>query len=135
MLEHFGLKAAVERYVKDFAGRSGIEVTTEISGEVGRLPAEFEVNLYRVMEEALTNVRRHSGNRTAVVRMFRSGGEVALEVSDQGRGMDLEEGSKDIGLRAMRERMRNLGGRLEVVSGTGGPRCERRCRSARRSRR
>jgi PAS domain S-box-containing protein len=120
MLEHFGLKAAVETYVKDFARRSGIEATTEISGEVGRLPAEFEVNLYRVMQEALLNVRRHSGSRTAVVRMSRSGGEVALEVSDQGRGMDLEEGSKDIGLRAMRERMRNLGGRLAVVSGSGG---------------
>jgi PAS domain S-box-containing protein len=120
VLEHFGLKAATEAYVKGFAQRSGIEVSTEISPEVGRLPAECEVTFYRVMQEALRNVRRYSGSRTAIVRIFRNAGDVALEVSDQGCGTDLEDGSKGIGLRAIRERMRSLGGRLDVVSGSGG---------------
>jgi signal transduction histidine kinase len=118
LLDHFGLKAAVETYAKDFAGRTGIAVQTEISREVGRLPAEREVALYRVMQEALVNVQRESA-RTAAVRILRSGDDVALEVSSEGRGTTFEDAS-NIGLRAMRERMRNLGGRLGVVSGSAG---------------
>ena len=120
MLDHFGLKAATEAYVTGLAQRSQIDVRTEISPDVGRLPADVEVTLYRVMQEALTNVRLHAGSQTAVVRLFRDAGEVTLEVSDRGRGMDPDQGSKGIGLSAMRERMRALGGRLEVVSGDGG---------------
>jgi PAS domain S-box-containing protein len=120
VLEDFGLKAATEAYVRGFAQRSGIQVSTEISAAVGRLPAECEVTFYRVMQEALRNVGRHSGSRTAIVRIFRNTADVALEVSDQGCGTDLDAGSKGIGIRAMRERMRNLGGRLDVVSGSGG---------------
>ena len=119
ILDHLGLKAAIENYAKDFARRNGIEVTADISGEVGRMPAECEVSLYRAMQEALMNLRRQAGNQAIVVRMSRAADEVLLEVSGSGAGTGLERGTGDIGLRAMRERLRTLGGRLGVVSGAG----------------
>jgi len=114
--------------VDGFADRSGIAVELDVPADLGRLPPETETALFRVMQESLANILRHSGSSTAAVRFTRGAGEIGLEVNDKGRGMPGElPGSGGpggvllgIGIRGMRERMRQLGGRLDIASGPGG---------------
>ncbi|MBI4294256.1 MAG: PAS domain S-box protein [Betaproteobacteria bacterium] len=126
VLDDFGLAAAIQLHVRGVKERHGIEVRLEVPSDLGRLPAEHELALFRVVEEALTNVWSHSGSKTATVRVFCDGSEIGLEVIDAGRGMSQPEGptpgdnAKATGIREMRERVRNLGGRLEIASGAGG---------------
>lgn len=124
LLDHFGLAAAIEWHVDDFARRSGIDVTLDLPHGLGELPVEHELALFRVMEEALTNVRRHSGSAKATVRIFHDASEIGLEVIDEGHGMLPSEASETTtqgaGIPTMRERARGLGGRLEIQSGKGG---------------
>jgi PAS domain S-box-containing protein len=125
LLDHFGLGPAIDWHVKSFVQSSGIEVSVEVPADFGRLPAESELALFRIMQEALANVR-HSGSKKARVRVFRDALEVGLEVSDEGGGMLPPEGQTPeysmhgIGIEGMRERAKNLGGRLEIDSGPNG---------------
>jgi PAS domain S-box-containing protein len=125
MLEELGLVSAVPWYLEGFSKRSGIETSFEITPGFGRLPSEVEVTLFRVLQESLTNVHRHSGSATARVRVARENGRVTFEVQDHGRGItrtDSPETSQDapatsgIGLRGMTERLREVGGTLEINS-------------------
>jgi PAS domain S-box-containing protein len=129
MLEEMGLKSAISWYVDGFTSRSGVKTSFEASPELQRLPREIELALFRVLQESLTNVHRHSGSLTAAVRLTLRDDEVLLEVSDCGKGVDLrkfEESGQDyigalgVGLRGMSERMRQLGGNLELSSTPGG---------------
>ena len=125
MLEEMGLKSAIPWYLDGFSARSGIKTTLEVSGDFARLPREAELALFRVFQESLTNVHRHSGSPTAEVRLFTQDGNGILEVRDRGKGLPpglLEESDQDwmgqlgVGLRGMNERMRQLGGTLELAS-------------------
>ena len=125
MLEEMGLKSAIPWYLDGFSARSGIKTTLEVASDFTRLPRGAELALFRVFQESLTNVHRHSGSPTAEVRLFLKGGMGVLEVRDQGKGLPpglLEESSQDwmgqlgVGLRGMNERMRQLGGTLELTS-------------------
>lgn len=125
LLEEMGLKSAVPWYLDGFAKRSGINTTFEVSADFVRLPRDVELAMFRVLQESLTNVHRHSESPTADVRLLMKEGMAVLEVSDQGKGISpetLEEGSQDwigstgVGLRGMSERIRQLGGKLEVSS-------------------
>jgi PAS domain S-box-containing protein len=122
MLEDLGLKSAVPWYVDGFTKRSGIEISFEVSPGFKRLSNEIELALFRVLQESLTNVHRHSGSSTAEVRLSTTAGGVLLEVSDHGKGMPAAQGgqvppsSMGVGLRGMNERIRQLGGILEVSS-------------------
>jgi PAS domain S-box-containing protein len=129
MLEEMGLKSAVAWYLEGFTKRSQIQTNFELDPDLGRLQPEVELALFRILQESLTNVHRHSGSSTATVRLFQTDGKVVLEVSDQGRGIPfklLEEsrgawmGSLGVGLRGMDERVRQLGGGLDVTSTEGG---------------
>lgn len=129
MLEEMGLKCAIPWYLDGFTKRSGIETTFDASSEFGRLSADAELAVFRVLQEALTNIHRHSGSPTAAVRLLGGNGNVALEVRDWGKGMDGNDakrssadgrGSLGVGLRGMTERMEQLGGRLEVSSSPQG---------------
>ena len=123
MLEELGLKSAIPWYVEGFGRRSGIKMTIEIPPDIGRLSREAELALFRVLQESLTNVHRHSGSATAKIRLREKNDLVILEVEDQGKGfppgvlgtngngLPAELG---VGLRGMNERMRQLGGRIEV---------------------
>src|SRR5262245_20300426 len=104
-----------------FARRSGILVDLDVASDFGRLSMELENTLFRIVQECLTNVHRHSGSPTAQIRLSRKGGEAFLEVRDQGRGMPSPILSRrggieslGVGLLGMRERVRQLGGRLEL---------------------
>ncbi len=125
MLEEMGLRSAIPWYLEGFSQRSNIQTTFEISPDFGRLPTDVELSLFRILQEGLTNVHRHSGSLTATIRLFLGEGKVCLEIKDTGKGIPAaflepsnedEMGSSGIGLRGMRERMRQLGGKLEVFS-------------------
>ena len=125
LLEELGLAAAVRDYADGFAQRSGLRVDLEVSPGLERLPPETELALFRVLQESLTNVHRHSGSKTVSIRLLRSGNEVRLEVQDAGRGLELKTESASgekvptklgVGIAGMRERLRQLGGRLEIES-------------------
>ncbi len=125
MLEEMGLQSAIRWYVDGFSARSGISTTFEVDHDFGRLQRDVELALFRVLQESLTNVHRHSGSPAAHIRLLMSNGTVTLEVTDTGKGIPsglLEQSGQDwtgalgVGLRGMNERMRQLGGSLQVVS-------------------
>jgi signal transduction histidine kinase len=119
VLDHLGLEAALRRYVREYAERTGVEV--DLSLHLTRpLPQELETVVYRVVQEALTNVARHSGSPRASVGVVEVLGEVRVFVEDEGRGFDpeaVDPGRQ--GLLGMRERVELLGGRLSVESAPG----------------
>jgi PAS domain S-box-containing protein len=124
VLDEVGLAGAVQEYAAGFTQRSGIKVTMEAGPDVGRLPAETERALFRVVQETLGNVHRHSGSPTAAIRIVREATDVILEITDQGHGLHLRSDGTvpkaGVGLAGMRERVRQLGGRFEVESSERG---------------
>jgi signal transduction histidine kinase len=127
MLDRAGLVAALHWYLDGFAERSGIDVALAAPEDIGRLPADIEMDLFRIVQECLTNVHRHSGSRTAQVRLERQPSRVVLRVQDQGRGMPVQtrraepdSRSFGVGLSGMRQRLRHLGGHLEITSNSHG---------------
>jgi len=127
LLDEIGLWTALEWYVEGFMQRSGIAATLEGDPNFARLNSDLEFAIFRVVQECLTNVHRHSGSPEATVRLLRSNGEVRLEVHDRGRGLPAEKqlgpsgnGTTGVGLRGMRERILQLGGNLSVQSNAGG---------------
>ena len=87
LLDEAGLESALRWFVEGFAQRSGIEVTVHLAPEFGRLPKEMEIAVFRIVQESLANVHRHSGSKTAEVRVARVGQKVILEICYQGRGL------------------------------------------------
>jgi PAS domain S-box-containing protein len=123
LLEESGLASAVQWYLDGFSSRSQINISFEKDPIFPRLPRDLELAMFRILQEALTNVHRHSGSRTAEVRLSIRDETVVLEVEDQGSGIDPQilerlrnQGALGIGLRGMTERMLQLGGQLEVES-------------------
>ena len=123
LLDELGLDSALQWYIDGFAERSKIAAKLELLTDGDRLPQDHELCLFRITQECLTNIHRHSESSTALVRLLRSPGEIKLEVSDDGKGLDPETQSKiasgetvGVGLRGMRERVRQLGGSLEIQS-------------------
>ncbi|HEX9111145.1 MAG TPA: PAS domain S-box protein [Terriglobales bacterium] len=122
LLDHFGLEPAIDWHVKSFSQRSGIEVSLDVPPGFGRLPAELELVLFRIMQEALTNAR-HSGRKKATVRVFRDELEAGLEVADEGEmvaGQTPEPGVPEPEVEAILERARSLGGRVEITTRSDG---------------
>lgn len=116
-----GAAAAIERLVARAARESGFAASTEIDHGLGALPRETEVVLVRVAQEALSNVSRHAGASSVVVRLAPLGaGTVRLDVVDDGRGFDPATVARGFGLDGMRERLELVGGRLELAASTGG---------------
>jgi PAS domain S-box-containing protein len=129
MLEEMGLKSAISWYLDGFTKRSGIKTSLEVSPDYGRLADDVELAFFRVLQESLTNVHRHSGSQTAIVRLLIKDGNAVLEVSDQGKGTQLQNceqsgedwlGALGVGLRGMSERVRQLGGKLDLSSSNKG---------------
>jgi len=125
MLEELGLKSAIQWYLDGFSKRSGIQTTIEAVPSFDRLAPEVELAFFRILQESLTNVHRHSGSQTAKIKLSMNEGWASMEVRDEGKGIPtnlLEQSGEDwmgslgVGLRGMNERMRQLGGKLEVVS-------------------
>lgn len=123
MLDEVGLLPAIRWYTTGFAGRSGIEVELDLPVTLHRLPTELETAVFRVVQESLTNVHRHSGSPTATIRLQAEPDRIHLQVIDQGRGIPHdklsfrhESATPGVGLLGMRERLRQLRGELEISS-------------------
>ncbi|HEX7968697.1 MAG TPA: PAS domain-containing protein [Stellaceae bacterium] len=123
LLDEIGLESAVRWYVNGFTRRSGIKVSVHISPEVGRLSSDAETALFRVIQESLGNVHRHSGSKTATVEIRRTPAELVLTISDKGGGIqaaspksEADIRSLGVGIAGMSVRLQQLGGRLEVLS-------------------
>ena len=123
MLEELGLSSAISWYLDGFSSRSNIKITFDVPPDLKRLPRLAEVALFRVLQESLTNVHRHSQSATAHVRLFEENGWAVLEIEDQGKGFpaaifDVDNGGSPstfgVGLRGMKERLRDLGGTIEL---------------------
>ncbi|MGH9354424.1 MAG: histidine kinase [Terriglobia bacterium] len=125
-LEQIGIVAGIEWHLRHLSSVSGISVKLSVPPDFGRLRAEVEIALFRIVQESLENVRRHSGSPTATVRLSRQPERIVLEIQDQGRGMPSgsnggqNAGGSGIGLVGMRERLRQLDGELQIESSEHG---------------
>jgi signal transduction histidine kinase len=119
MLEEVGFESAVDTYIPVFERRTGIAVRYTKAGAGGDVPRELAIHLYRVLQEALNNVARHSGAKQAEVRLTRGGGQVTLEIEDHGTGFQ-DTGRAGLGLVSMRERAELAGGSIEFARGAAG---------------
>jgi signal transduction histidine kinase len=121
LLDEMGLRAGLRWYVAGFKERSNIEVSLDMVEEL-RFPADLEMMIFRVVQECLTNIHRHSGSATAAISLSNSMNRVMLEIRDAGKGIPPEKvsGAAGVGLRGIRERVKGFGGELEIVSGGKG---------------
>jgi PAS domain S-box-containing protein len=131
MLEEMGLTSAIPWYLEGFSKRSGIKTTFHAAEDFGRQSRDAELVLFRVLQESLTNVQRHSGSKSAEISISQTFDLVTMEVKDSGKGLPpaiVELGNRDwmgslgVGLRGMSERLRQLGGALEMSSDESGTR-------------
>jgi PAS domain S-box-containing protein len=120
LLEETGLASAVGWYVDGFAERSGIQAKVEISETLGRLGNEVELVLFRVLQESLTNVHRHSGSKTVAIRIGADSQQVWLEIEDQGKGSANDLVRPGVGIAGMRERVESLAGEFGIRSSESG---------------
>lgn len=128
LLDEAGLDSALHWYVEGFAKRSGIHVDLQVPPDLKRLPSSVEIATFRVLQESLTNVHRHSGSHSVEVRLRCSDELVTLEVQDHGKGFGpeiLRSSQKTgfhvgVGLAGIRERVTELGGELSISSGQQG---------------
>ena len=128
-LEDGDLWSAVRWYTEGFSNRSGIRVDLTIpkASQAGRLPEHIETTLFRIVQESLANIHRHSGSPRARIRFARGRSGVTMVVRDQGRGLGLRKGHPvlspalmGVGIAGMRERVQQLGGKLEIDSSARG---------------
>ena len=119
MLEEVGFESAVDTYLPVFERRTGIAVRYTKSGAGGEIPRELAIHLYRVLQEALNNVARHSGSKQVEVRLTRSPARITLEIEDHGTGFR-DTGRTGLGLVSMRERAELAGGSIEFAKGAAG---------------
>lgn len=142
LLDEAGLIDALHWFVGGFIDRCGIQITLEVNPDFPRLPRELETAIFRIIQEALTNIHRHSGSPTASIHLELAGEEIHLAVSDRGKGItsepepatELEPGQPNgngqhgggrkrklgVGIAGMRERVLQLGGRFEITAGNPG---------------
>jgi len=127
LLDEAGLPSALQWYVDEFSKRSGIKVHLDCEDSLERLPSEMETAIFRIVQECLGNVHRHSESQTASIRLEIAGDRAYVEVSDRGKGIppDLQEKLKSrgllgVGLRGIRERIAQFGGELQIQSNEEG---------------
>jgi PAS domain S-box-containing protein len=127
-LDETGLVSALRWYADGFGERSGIKVDLDLPESFDRLPLDTETALFRIVQESLINIHRHAGSDTARIRMRREADMLVLEIEDRGHGFpnaSLDHiasggGGVGVGIAGMSERMEQLGGRLDIMSGTHG---------------
>ncbi len=126
LIDELGLPVTLRSYVDGFAARSGIHVTLTLDPHLQRLEHDTELAIFRIVQESLTNIHRHSHSPRASILLARESTEIRLEISDEGTGIApevlnrAERGTAGVGIASMRERVRLLGGHFEVSSGKTG---------------
>src|ERR1700685_2941932 len=128
LLDESGLYSAISVYLQGLRERSALEVRFEISEQFGRLPGELELVIFRLVQESLTNIHRHSESTTASIRIDRESNQITLDIRDQGKGMssermaEIQSGRSGVGIGGMRERLRQFEGTMNIESDSSGPR-------------
>jgi signal transduction histidine kinase len=127
LLDEMGLQAGLRWYIEGFKGRSNIKVSLNLPEKLERLSPDLELMIFRVVQECLTNVHRHSDSPSATICLCHSNGKLTLEIRDQGKGMPIDRlievtgpGTVGVGLRGMRERVKAFGGEMEILSDSQG---------------
>jgi signal transduction histidine kinase len=126
LLDELGLEAALRWYLEGLAKRSGIKTSLEIQPpHLSRFTPELENAVYRIVQEALTNVFRHSGAREARVELAQTNGQLTISVRDDGKGIpkrltEFKPGSVGVGIGGMRQRVSELGGKLKLENANPG---------------
>jgi signal transduction histidine kinase len=127
LLDESGLPSALSWYVEEFSQRSGIQVSLEFSQGFDRFAPELETAVFRIVQEGLGNIHRHSQSPTANIRVMANDNRLNLEIRDAGRGIPAEKQQQiklglraGVGLRGIRERVIQMGGQLEIESDSSG---------------
>src|SRR5580658_6451573 len=126
LLDECGLASALNMYVEGVAERSDVAITLDGASAVGRLPADIELAIFRLVQECLTNIHRHSGSKTAVIRLTRDRESVRTEVRDHGKGIpperlsEIQSQGSGVGIRGIRERIRQFHGEMKIESNASG---------------
>jgi PAS domain S-box-containing protein len=126
VLDEWGLAEALRWYVQGLIGRSALDITLEIPPGFNRLQEATELAIFRVVQEALTNIHRHSGSNVATIRLRQHDGHVTVEIEDRGRGIpakrlaDIQSDRSGLGIRGMRERIRQAHGEMKISSNRKG---------------
>ena len=126
LLDESGISSALRWYVQGLAERSSLEVDLQISENFGRLPSEMELLIFRLVQESLTNIHRHSGSKTALIQLEREENNILVKVEDNGSGMSperlaqIQSQGTGVGIRGMRERVRHFRGDLVIESNRSG---------------
>jgi PAS domain S-box-containing protein len=128
LLDESGLPSALHWYIDGLAERSDLDISLDISDEVGRLPRDMELMVFRLVQECLTNIHRHSDSKTASIRIIRKADTITVEVRDRGKGMsseklaEIQARGSGVGIRGIRERLRQFEGSLNIESDSWGTR-------------
>ena len=126
LLDEAGISGAIRWYAQGLTERSGLNIRFDIPGNFGRLPDDVEVTIFRIVQECLTNIHRHSGAKTATIRLSRSFENVFLEIKDDGTGIsgkklsEIRTGRSGVGITGMRERVSHLRGNFDIQSNGSG---------------
>jgi signal transduction histidine kinase len=128
LLDECGLASALAWYTEGLSQRSGMEIKLDLSPHFGRIPREMELVVFRVVQESLTNIHRHSGANRALIRIAEANEKISVEIEDNGHGMsaeklkEIQSGSFGVGIRGMRERLRQFQGTMNIESDASGTR-------------
>jgi signal transduction histidine kinase/CheY-like chemotaxis protein len=128
LLDDAGLSGALRWYVAGLSKRSGIAITLELDDSLGRLPRDLEAAVFHIVQESLMNIHRHSGSKTATLRIARTGGRLLLDIEDEGSGIpadklrDIQTQGSGVGIAGMRERVLHFNGDIRITSVSTGTR-------------
>jgi PAS domain S-box-containing protein len=126
LLDESGLSSALTWYIQGLLERTDLDIRLEIPDDFGRLPRDLELVVFRLVQECLTNIHRHSGSKAASIHIARNGDSISVEVQDQGRGIspeklaEIQSGGSGVGIRGMRERISQFQGIMEIDSSPNG---------------
>jgi signal transduction histidine kinase len=128
LLDERGLPVALRWYAEGLAERSGLKISVNIQHDLGRFGRDMELMMFRLVQECLTNIHRHSGSKTADITVWSDNREVGVDIRDQGKGIPPERFASiqaqggGVGIRGMRERIHPFQGTMEIESKSSGTR-------------
>lgn len=118
-LDELGFEATLRQFLSEYRRQVGFEVTLEVASQLDSLPSEAETALYRIVQESLTNVAKHSAAKRVAIRIFKLEGLPALAIEDDGCGFDIDQTTSGLGLIGIRERVKMLGAHVAIRTGKG----------------
>jgi signal transduction histidine kinase len=123
LMDLIGLGAAVNEFVLEFGKRAGLHITLDVAKDFERLEEKREIVIFRIIQEGLANVHRHSGSATANIKLYFTGPNAILEITDHGRGLAVDSDGNPkygVGIKSMQERLRPFRGKLQLISSPQG---------------